>query len=81
MCIEVIIVKMLFLFVGVIDVLVGEFFCCISYYFLENLGNVIVCYVIVNNLFVIGVLKEDKECISEIFQEIWESVDDWFINE
>ncbi|EBT7672106.1 DNA damage-inducible protein I, partial [Salmonella enterica] len=25
--------------------------------------------------------KEDKERISEIFQETWESADDWFINE
>ncbi|EAM5156089.1 DinI-like family protein, partial [Salmonella enterica] len=25
--------------------------------------------------------KEDKERISEILQETWESADDWFINE
>ncbi|EBA3268796.1 DNA damage-inducible protein I, partial [Salmonella enterica] len=28
-----------------------------------------------------GASKEEKERISEILQETWESADDWFINE
>ncbi|EEA8371622.1 DinI-like family protein, partial [Salmonella enterica] len=28
-----------------------------------------------------GASKENKERISEILQETWESADDWFINE
>ncbi|ENC4107205.1 DinI-like family protein, partial [Salmonella enterica] len=47
----------------------------------ENLGNVTVRYATANNLSVIGASKEDKERISEILQETWESADDWFINE
>ncbi|EAA7828279.1 DinI-like family protein, partial [Salmonella enterica] len=38
-------------------------------------------YATANNLSVIGASKEDKERISEILQETWESADDWFINE
>ncbi len=34
-----------------------------------------------NNLSVIGGAKEDKERISEILQETWESADDWFITD
>ena len=34
-----------------------------------------------NNLSVIGGLKEDKDRISEILQETWESADDWFIHD
>lgn len=49
--------------------------------FLRNLGNVTVRYATANNLSVIGASKEDKERISEILQETWESADDWFINE
>ncbi len=31
-----------------------------------------------NNLSVLGGSKDDKERISEILQETWESADDWF---
>ena len=34
-----------------------------------------------NNLSVIGGIKEDKDRISEILQETWESADDWFITD
>ena len=34
-----------------------------------------------NNLSVIGATKEDKQRISEILQETWESADDWFVSE
>lgn len=49
--------------------------------FPDNEGNVTVRYAGTNNLSVIGATKEDKERISEILQETWESADDWFINE
>ncbi|MGT0335577.1 DinI-like family protein, partial [Shigella flexneri] len=38
-------------------------------------------YAAANNLSVIGVTKEDKQRISEILQETWESADDWFVSE
>lgn len=81
MRIEVIIAKIFLLLVGVIDVLVGEFFRRIQYAFFDNEGYVSVRYVVANNLSVIGAIKEDKQRISEIFQETWESVDDWFVSE
>ncbi|KTG57355.1 XRE family transcriptional regulator, partial [Klebsiella pneumoniae] len=28
-----------------------------------------------------GALKEDKDRISEILQETWESADDWFVHD
>ncbi|MGM3160052.1 DNA damage-inducible protein I [Dickeya undicola] len=36
-------------------------------------------YAAANNLSVFGGNKDDKERISEILQETWESADDWFI--
>ncbi|HCX5530344.1 DNA damage-inducible protein I, partial [Escherichia coli] len=38
-------------------------------------------YAAANNLSVIGATKEDKQRISEILQETWESADDWFVSE
>jgi DNA-damage-inducible protein I len=38
-------------------------------------------YAAANNLSVIGAAKEDKDRISEILQETWESADDWFITD
>lgn len=35
-------------------------------------------YAASNNLSVLGGSKDDKERISEILQETWESADDWF---
>ena len=34
-----------------------------------------------NQLSVFGALKEDKDRISEILQETWESADDWFVHD
>lgn len=76
MRIEVTIAKTSPLPAGAIDALAGELSRRISHHFPENLGNVTA-----NNLSVIGASKEDKERISEILQETWESADDWFINE
>ncbi|MBB8808697.1 DinI-like family protein, partial [Escherichia coli] len=44
-------------------------------------GHVSVRYAAANNLSVIGATKEDKQRISEILQETWESADDWFVSE
>ncbi|QTF08820.1 DNA damage-inducible protein I [Brenneria izadpanahii] len=38
-------------------------------------------YAAANNLSVLGGNKDDKERISELLQETWESADDWFIPE
>ncbi|MBJ7221131.1 MULTISPECIES: DNA damage-inducible protein I [unclassified Brenneria] len=38
-------------------------------------------YAAANSLTVMGAAKDDKERISEILQETWESADDWFIPE
>ncbi|ELE6250548.1 DNA damage-inducible protein I [Salmonella enterica] len=81
MRIEVTIAKTSPLPAGAIDALAGELSRCISHHFPENLDNVTVRYAAANNLSVIGASKEDKERVSEILQETWESADDWFINE
>ena len=69
MRIEVTIAKTSPLPAGAIDALAGELSRRIQHHFPDN------------NLSVIGATKEDKERISEILQETWESADDWFINE
>ncbi|MFQ0832037.1 DNA damage-inducible protein I [Citrobacter gillenii] len=81
MRIEVTIAKTSPLPAGAIDALAGEFSRRIHHHFPDNDGNVTVRYAGTNNLSVIGATKEDKERISEILQETWESADDWFINE
>ena len=53
----------------------------IQYAFPDNEGHVSVRYAAANNLSVIGATKEDKQRISEILQETWESADDWFVSE
>ena len=47
----------------------------------ELSSQVTVRYAANNNLSVIGGLKEDKDRISEILQETWESADDWFVRD
>ncbi|PWY09315.1 DNA damage-inducible protein I [Citrobacter koseri] len=81
MRIEVTIAKTSPLPAGAIDALAGELSRRIHHSFPDNAGNVVVRYAAANNLSVIGATKEDKECISEILQETWESADDWFVNE
>ncbi len=61
--------------------LAGEFSRRINDSFPEREGAVTVRYASSNNLSVIGGAKEDKERISEILQETWESADDWFITD
>ena len=77
MRIEVTIAKTSPLPAGAIDALARR----IQYAFPDNEGHVSVRYAAANNLSVIGATKEDKQRISEILQETWESADDWFVSE
>ena len=79
--IEVTIAKTSPLPAGAIDALAGELSRRIQYAFPDNEGHVSVRYAAANNLSVIGATKEDKQRISEILQETWESADDWFVSE
>lgn len=63
---------------GALDALAGELSRRINDSFPERDGAVTVRYAAANNLSVLGGAKEDKERISEILQETWESADDWF---
>ncbi len=67
--------------VGVIAAGAGDLPRRIQYAFPDNEGHVSVRYAAANNLSVIGATKEDKQRISEILQETWESADDWFVSE
>ena len=73
MRIEVTIAKTSPLPAGAIDALAGELSRRIQYAFPDNEGHVSVRYAAANNLSVIGATKEDKQRISEILQETWES--------
>ncbi|ALR76340.1 DNA damage-inducible protein I [[Enterobacter] lignolyticus] len=81
MRIEVTIAKTTALPAGAIDALANELSRRINNYFPEQDGQVTVRYASANNLSVIGGAKEDKDRISEILQETWESADDWFITD
>ncbi len=81
MRIEVTIARTTALPAGALDALAGEFSRRINDSFPERGGAVTVRYAGSNNLSVIGGAKEDKERISEILQETWESADDWFITD
>lgn len=79
MRIEVTIAKTTTLPSGALDALAGELSRRINHHFPDSGGTVSVRYATANNLSVIGGIKEDKDRISEILQETWESADDWFI--
>ncbi|WJV52126.1 DNA damage-inducible protein I [Prodigiosinella aquatilis] len=79
MRVEVTIAKTSILPIGAIEALTHELSLRISHYYPET--AVKVRYAAANNLSVLGGSKEDKEKISEILQETWESADDWFISE
>ena len=81
MRIEVTIAKTTALPAGALDALAGELSRRINETFPDQNGNVTVRYATVNNLSVLGGAKDDKDRISEILQETWESADDWFITE
>ena len=78
MRIEVTIAKTTALPPGAIDALADELSRRIHDQFPDSAGRVSVRYAASNNLSVIGGIKEDKDRISEILQETWESADDWF---
>lgn len=81
MRIEVTIAKTTVLPAGALDALAGELSRRINDNFPDRAGAVTVRYATANNLSVIGAAKDDKERITEILQETWESADDWFITD
>lgn len=78
MRIEVTIAKTTSLPPGAIDALANELSRRITQHYPENDNHVQVRYAAANNLSVLGASKEDRDRISEILQETWESADDWF---
>lgn len=78
MRIEVTIAKTTSLPPGAIDALATELSRRITQYYPENENHVQVRFAAANNLSVLGASKEDRDRISEILQETWESADDWF---
>lgn len=81
MRIEVTIAKTTVLPAGAIDALAQELTRRIDKQFPQHSSQVSVRYATANNLSVLGGAKEDKDRISEILQETWESADDWFITD
>lgn len=81
MRIEVTIARTTVLPAGAIDALTSELSRRIDNDFPDRGGKITVRYAAANNLSVIGGAKEDKDRISEILQETWESADDWFITD
>ena len=81
MRIEVTVAKTTALPAGALDALADELSRRINYQFPDRGGSVSVRYAANNNLSVIGGIKEDKDRITEILQETWESADDWFITD
>ncbi|WP_145574723.1 DNA damage-inducible protein I [Yersinia mollaretii] len=63
---------------GAIEALTYELSKRLDSKFPDTRTTVQVRYAGANNLSVLGGAKTDKDLISEILQEIWESADDWF---
>ncbi len=66
---------------GAIVALVQELTKRINVQFPATDNTVSVRYSSAHNLTVFGAPKEEKERVSEILQETWESADDWFITD
>ncbi|UXE36413.1 DNA damage-inducible protein I [Raoultella ornithinolytica] len=81
MRIEVSIAKSTVLPHGALEALNNELSRRIEQQFPALPSQVTVRFAANNNLSVIGGLKEDKDRISEILQETWESADDWFVHD
>ncbi|QKJ86745.1 DNA damage-inducible protein I [Paramixta manurensis] len=64
---------------GALEALTSELEKRINHHYPETQNHVSVRYASANNLTVMGSGKEEKDRISEILQETWESADDWFI--
>ncbi len=69
------------LFNGALEALNNELSRRIAEQFPAIDSQVSVRYATGNQLSVFGALKEDKDRISEILQETWESADDWFVHD
>jgi len=78
MRIEVTIAKTTPLPPGAIDALASELSRRLQSDYPDIEGKVTVRYAAANNLSVLGGAKGDKERVSEILQQTWESADDWF---
>lgn len=78
MRIEVTIAKTTVLPAGAIDALTHELSRRIDDEFPDRNGRVSVRYTSSNSLTVYSADKDDKQRVSEILQETWESADDWF---
>jgi len=78
MRIEVTIAKTTPLPPGAIDALASELSRRLQSDYPDTEGKVTVRYAAANNLSVLGGGKGDKERVSEILQQTWESADDWF---
>ncbi|AHK21605.1 DNA damage-inducible protein I [Yersinia similis] len=63
---------------GAIEALTHELTKRLNTKFPDTATAVQVRYASANNLTVLGGAKTDKDVISEVLQEIWESADDWF---
>ena len=81
MRIEVSIAKTTALPNGALEALNHELSRRIAEQFTDIDSQVSVRYATGNQLSVFGALKEDKDRISEILQETWESADDWFVHD
>ena len=81
MRIEVTVAKTTALPAGALDALTDELSRRINDQFPDSGSTVSVRYAANNNLSVMGGIKEDKDRISDILQETWESADDWFITD
>ncbi|MDU5453463.1 DNA damage-inducible protein I [Pseudescherichia vulneris] len=78
MRIEVTIAKTTPLPPGAIDALASELSRRLQSDYPDTESKVSVRYAAANNLSVLGGAKGDKERVSEILQQTWESADDWF---
>ena len=78
MRIEVTIAKTTPLPPGAIDALASELSRRLQSDYPDTESKVSVRYASANNLSVLGGAKGDKERVSEILQQTWESADDWF---
>nr|WP_318382061.1 DNA damage-inducible protein I [uncultured Enterobacter sp.] len=78
MRIEVTIAKTTTLPPGAIDALAGELSRRVASHYPDRENQISVRYASGNNLSVLGGAKEDKDRVSEILQETWESAEDWF---
>ncbi|MFP1731237.1 DNA damage-inducible protein I [Lonsdalea quercina] len=78
MRVEITVAKTVKLPAGAIDALTNELSHRIQAQYPDT--SVLVRYAGSNNLSVFGGSKDDKEKITEILQETWESADDWFFS-